>query len=118
MTTCPNPDRTCQGRILHDAGTEFERSERCPIHDPVLASDFSQLELYALAAATSGIRKGDKIRPVAGRKLRDCRAESDPFIGKLPGDQDEGLLINWSHQASDNERHWCTGKVSSFSKEA
>jgi len=60
------------------------------------------------------IRKGDPIQPVAGRKLRGCRAESDPYFGRLLGDKTERWLLNWSHQASDNDRHWCTGALSAF----
>lgn len=60
------------------------------------------------------IRKGDSIRPVAGRKLREARAESDPYLGTLPGDREARLIIRWSHQASDSDRHWCIGSADSF----
>lgn len=84
--------------------------------DPFTATPLHQQALYALAA--SDIRKGDAIQPVAGRKLRDCRAESDPYIGRLPGDTEDSAILHWSHQASDNDRHWCTGRLSSFKRGA
>ena len=64
------------------------------------------------------IRKGDSIQPVAGRKLRDARAEGNPFLSHLPGDHDgvARWCIRWSHQASDTSRHWCVGALSAFRK--
>jgi hypothetical protein len=35
-------------------------------------------------------------------------------MGKMPGDYEDRLLIRWSHQASDNDRHHCLGALSSF----
>lgn len=63
------------------------------------------------------IRKGDRIQPVAGRRLRDCRAESDPFLQTDVMTGEPVPTIRWSHQASDNDRHWCTGALSSFRKD-
>ncbi len=63
------------------------------------------------------ITTGTRIQPRYGRKLVDARAESHPFMGRLPGDfpgEPERLLIRWSHQASANDRHWCLGALSSF----
>jgi hypothetical protein len=63
------------------------------------------------------ITKGTPIQPRYGHKLVDARAESAPFMGRLPGDdprEPERLLIRWSHQASANDRHWCLGALSSF----
>lgn len=63
------------------------------------------------------ITKGTPIQPRYGRRLIAARAESDPFMGRLPGDclsDPERLLIRWSHQASANDRHWCLGALSSF----
>ena len=60
------------------------------------------------------ITKGTAIQPLYGRRLRDARADSNPYMGKLPGDYEDRLLIRWSHQASDNDRHHCLGALSSF----
>ena len=61
--------------------------------------------------------KGTPIQPRYGRRLIDARAESTPFVGRLPGDcldEPERLLIRWSHQASANDRHHCLGALSAF----
>lgn len=63
------------------------------------------------------ITKGTPITPRYGRRLIDARAESTPFMGRLPGDDPqapERLLIRWSHQASPNDRHHCLGALSAF----
>lgn len=57
---------------------------------------------------SSQITKGAAIQPRLGGRLTDARADSDPFLGRLPGDwptDPERLLIRWSHQASANDRH-------------
>lgn len=56
------------------------------------------------------------MQPKVGGKLWDCRAESDPYLGRLPGEEEERLLIDWSHRASEVDRHWCTGALSSFTR--
>lgn len=61
------------------------------------------------------IRRGDAIQPLFGGKLRDARAESDPYEGLLFADDAEPRqIIRWSHQASDSDRHWCVGALTSF----
>lgn len=63
------------------------------------------------------ISKGTPIAPRYGRKLIGARADSAPFMGRLPGDgpqEPERLLLRWSHQASPNDRHHCVGALSSF----
>ncbi len=60
------------------------------------------------------ITKGTAIQPRYGRRLIDARAESEPFLGFMPGDEGPRFLIRWSHQASANDRHHCLGALSSF----
>jgi len=55
------------------------------------------------------IRKGDAIQALIGRRLVDARAESDVYMGRLIGDDYDRPLINYSHQAGPNDRHWITG---------
>lgn len=65
---------------------------------------------------TKVICKGDSIQPITGRKLRDARAESHPFMGYFAGDSEPRLLIHWSYQASDNDRHRCIGVADCFER--
>lgn len=63
------------------------------------------------------ITEGTPIAPRYGRRLIDARAESAPFMGRMPGDDPKEpprLLLRWSHQASPNDRHHCLGALSSF----
>ena len=60
------------------------------------------------------IRKGDKIQVTIGRKLIDARAESDVFMGRMAGDDYDRPILRYSHQASPNDRHWCTGAAYCF----
>lgn len=53
MTRCANPDPTCEGRVLHFAGTEHEYTTRCYQHDPCEACDDGRV--WNNADPTSGM---------------------------------------------------------------
>ncbi len=57
---------------------------------------------------------GSMIQPKHGGKLNDCRCDVAPYLGTLPGDDCERLLIWWSHQASASDRHNCVAPASAF----